>query len=87
MSRFRRRNTVLVGQPKRAAAREEVLGDDFGEVSGTSLDKGMELDALAKLPKNELCDLFQALGDELIDALANLRRLLGDTAMQLRRDA
>jgi ParB family chromosome partitioning protein len=36
-----------------AAARGEALGDDLGAVTGTSLDKGVELDALAKLPKDE----------------------------------
>jgi hypothetical protein len=40
---------------ERAAARGEALGDDLGAVTGTSLDKGVELDALAKLPKD--CDL------------------------------
>jgi hypothetical protein len=35
------------------AARGETLGDELGAVTGTSLDKGMELDALAKLPKDE----------------------------------
>ncbi len=38
---------------ERAAARGEALGDDLGAVTGTSLDKGVELDALAKLPKAE----------------------------------
>ncbi len=38
---------------RRAAARGEALGDDLGAVTGTSLDKGVELDALAKLPKAE----------------------------------
>ena len=33
-----------------AAARGEALGDDLGAVTGTSLDKGVELDALAKPP-------------------------------------
>jgi hypothetical protein len=28
-------------------------GEALGEVTGTSLDKGVELDALAKLPKDE----------------------------------
>jgi hypothetical protein len=32
---------------ERAAARGEALGDDLGAVTGTSLDKGVELDALA----------------------------------------
>jgi len=34
---------------ERAAARGEALGDDLGAVTGTSLDKGVELDALAKM--------------------------------------
>jgi ParB family transcriptional regulator, chromosome partitioning protein len=38
---------------RRAAARGEALGDDLGAVTGTSLDKGVELDALAKMPKDE----------------------------------
>ena len=33
---------------RRAAARGEALGDDLGAVTGTSLEKGVELDALAK---------------------------------------
>jgi hypothetical protein len=36
-----------------AAARGDSLGDDLAAVTGTSLDKGVELDALAKLPKDE----------------------------------
>jgi hypothetical protein len=31
----------------RANARAKALGDDLGAVTGTSLDKGVELDALA----------------------------------------
>ncbi len=31
----------------------KALGDDLGAVTGTSLDKGVELDALAKFPKDE----------------------------------
>jgi hypothetical protein len=34
-----------------ANARREALGDDLAAVTGTSLDKGVELDALAKLAK------------------------------------
>jgi hypothetical protein len=37
----------------RDTARGEALGGDLGQVAGTSLDKGVELDALAKLPKDE----------------------------------
>lgn len=35
----------------RATARARALGDDLGAVQGTSLDKGTELDALAKMPE------------------------------------
>lgn len=34
-------------------ARAESLGDDLPRVAGTSLDKGVELDALAKMPEPE----------------------------------
>jgi hypothetical protein len=34
---------------ERAAARGEALGDDLNDIAGTSLDKGVELDALAKM--------------------------------------
>lgn len=34
-------------------ARAESIGDDLDRVTGTSLDKGVELDALAKLPEPE----------------------------------
>ena len=37
----------------RAAARAVALGDDLAAVEGTSLDKGVELDALAKMPASE----------------------------------
>jgi len=33
----------------RASARGEALGEDLGQVAGTSLDKGVALDALAKM--------------------------------------
>lgn len=33
---------------ERAAARGEALGDDLNDIAGTSLDKGVELDALSK---------------------------------------
>lgn len=38
---------------RRAAARGEALGNDLVDIAGTSLDKGPELDALAKLPPDE----------------------------------
>lgn len=43
----------------RHLARAEALGDDLGDVTGTSLDKGVELDALAKLPESERKELIQ----------------------------
>lgn len=39
-------------------ARADAIGDDLERVTGTSLDKGVELDALAKLPESERKDLI-----------------------------
>ena len=39
----------------RAHARAKALDDDLESVAGTSLDKGVELDALAKPFKEERC--------------------------------
>jgi ParB family chromosome partitioning protein len=48
---------TAAGMTKRAVnehlSRAEVLGDDLGQVAGTSLDKGVELDALKALPVDE----------------------------------
>jgi ParB/RepB/Spo0J family partition protein len=44
---------------RRDAARGEALGEDLAEIAGTSLDKGVELDALAKLPEDERKSLVQ----------------------------
>jgi ParB family chromosome partitioning protein len=41
------------------AARGEALGDDLDAIAGTSLDKGVELDALAKLPDPERKQIIQ----------------------------
>jgi|GEM_PF-6439735 len=43
----------------RHVARAEALGDDINEVVGTSLDKGVELDALAKKPEPERKELIE----------------------------
>ena len=40
-------------------ARAEALGDDLPRVAGTSLDKGVELDALAKLPEADRAELIE----------------------------
>ena len=39
-----------IRQIQRNVARAEAIGDDLLRLTGTSLDKGVELDALAKLP-------------------------------------
>jgi ParB family transcriptional regulator, chromosome partitioning protein len=41
---------------RRAAARGEALGDDLGAVTGTSLDKGMELDALEPVKRRPVSE-------------------------------
>ena len=51
------------GQTKRSinehVSRAEALGDDLLEVTGTSLDKGVELDALKAMPEPERKELIQ----------------------------
>lgn len=53
----------VTGEAKRTInqhlARAEALGDDLPRVAGTSLDKGVELDALAKLPAPERAELIE----------------------------
>lgn len=52
-------------------ARAEALGDDLPRVAGTSLDKGVELDALAKLPLPERAELIErAQAGEAVSARA-----------------
>lgn len=46
-------------QINRHVARAEALGDDLPRVTGTSLDKGVELDALAKLPEADRAELIE----------------------------
>lgn len=43
-----------------AAARGRDLGDDIQRIVGTSLDKGVEMDALAKLQKKSAKTLLAA---------------------------
>ncbi|MCD9821161.1 ParB N-terminal domain-containing protein [Bradyrhizobium japonicum] len=62
------------GRSKRAvaqdAARGEALRDDLDRVAGTSLDKGTELDALAKMSAEERAPLIeQAAAGENVSAL------------------
>jgi hypothetical protein len=44
---------------QRHLARAEALGDDLDRIFGTSLDKGVELDALIKLPEQARKDLIE----------------------------
>ena len=46
-------------QINRNVARAEAIGPDILKLSGTSLDKGVELDALAKLPEPERKELIE----------------------------
>jgi ParB family chromosome partitioning protein len=53
----------ISGETKRSInqhiSRADALGDDINEVVGTSLDKGVELDALKKLPEPERKELIE----------------------------
>jgi ParB family transcriptional regulator, chromosome partitioning protein len=44
---------------RRAAARGAALGDDLDSIAGTSLDSGVEIDALAKMPAGERAPLIE----------------------------
>ena len=44
-------------------ARAEALGDDLDEITGTSLDKGVELDALKDMPEEDRRDLIRRAKD------------------------
>lgn len=60
---FAASTAAITGEDKRTInrhiARAEALGDDLPRVQGTSLDKGVELDALAKLPQPERVALIE----------------------------
>ncbi len=63
----------VTGQSKRDinrnVARAEAIGDDLLRLTGTSLDKGVELDALAKLPEPERKELIErAVAGEVVTA-------------------
>ena len=59
---FAAETAEATGQSKRSInqkiARAEAIGDDLQDVVGTSLDKGVELDALAKMPEPERKDII-----------------------------
>ena len=58
---FAKATAKATGQSKRTVAqdakRAKELGELLNKINGTSLDKGVEMDALAKLPKEEREDL------------------------------
>lgn len=60
---FAAETAAITGQSKRDinrnVARAEAIGPDILKLSGTSLDKGVELDALAKLPEPERKELIE----------------------------
>ena len=47
----------------RHLARAEALGEDLDEITGTSLDKGVELDALKDMPEEDRRDLIRRAKD------------------------
>lgn len=70
---FAAETTAITGEAKRTInqhlARAEALGDDLPRVQGTSLDKGVELDALARLPEPERKELIdRAVAGEVVTA-------------------
>lgn len=70
---FAAETEAVTGQSKRSInqklARAEALGDDIQQVVGTSLDKGVELDALAKMPEQERHDIIErAKAGEVVSA-------------------
>lgn len=58
-------------QVNRHVARAEALGDDLDRLAGTSLDKGVELDALKAMPEPERKALIErAVAGEIVTARA-----------------
>lgn len=62
-SAFSEATAEATGRSRRSvqidAARGEALGDALADIAGTSLDKGVELDALAKLPADDRKQIIQ----------------------------
>ncbi|MCC7269396.1 MAG: ParB-like nuclease domain-containing protein [Rhodocyclaceae bacterium] len=81
-------------QINRHLARAEALGDDLQAVAGTSLDKGVELDALKEMPAPERKQIIvRARGGEKVSARSTATRLsltieyvdVGDGAFSIAR--
>ena len=60
---FAAETAAITGESKRDVnrhlARAEALGDDLDKVTGTSLDKGVELDALKAMPPEQRAPLIE----------------------------
>lgn len=72
---FAAETAAITGESKRSInqhlARAEALGDDIDRLVGTSLDKGVEADALIKLPEPERKELIErAVAGEVVTARA-----------------
>lgn len=70
---FAAETAAITGESKsqinRHIARADALGDDLDRLVGTSLDKGVELDALIKLPEPERKELIErAVAGEKVSA-------------------
>ncbi len=77
---FAAETAASTGQSKqdinRHLARADALGDDLSAVAGTSLDKGVELDALKALPLEERQALIaRARKGEVVSARSQMARL------------
>lgn len=75
---FAAETAALTGESLRSIqrhlARAEVLGDDLERLTGTSLDKGTELDALIRLPEAARKELiYRAAAGEKVSAVAGTR--------------
>ena len=71
-----------------AVARGEALGEDLKVIAGTSLDKGVELDALARLPAGERQELIErAVAGEVISARVPISKPGVDRAPQFQSPA
>lgn len=70
---FAAETAAVTGESKRSInqhlARAEALGDDLDRTAGTCLDKGVELDALARMPAPERAELIErAVAGEQVSA-------------------
>ena len=70
---FAASTAAITGEAKRTInqhlARADALGDDVERITGTSLDSGVEMDALAKLPEPERTEIIdRAVAGEQVSA-------------------